>query len=84
MLRITIELVPGGNEDRKKVIAAGTIANLSTVGTLRGQLLRRSAGQGRQAVEARHRDRLPAKTPTRLGFALPVTGPPGWRRNKIS
>ncbi len=30
MLRITIELVPGGNEDRKKVIAAGTIANLGT------------------------------------------------------
>jgi hypothetical protein len=32
MLRITIELVPGGNEDRKKVIATGTITNLGTSG----------------------------------------------------
>jgi|JI10StandDraft_1071094.scaffolds.fasta_scaffold97113_1 hypothetical protein len=31
MLRITVELIPRGNEDLKKVIAVGEIANVSTL-----------------------------------------------------
>lgn len=31
MIRITVELVPGGNEDRKKVIGVGEIANVTTL-----------------------------------------------------
>ncbi len=48
MLRITIELLPGGDESRKKTIATGTIANLGTAGPAIGNYfvdLRDKAGR---------------------------------------
>ena len=58
MLRITIELLPGGNENRKKIIATGTITNLGT-----GNL-----SHGNYFVDLRDKAGRPWKHGTIFGF----------------
>ena len=58
MIRVTVELLPGGHEDRKRTLATGTITNTATG----------SLSQGTYFVDFRDAAGRPWKHGTVIGF----------------